>query len=112
MHSGVDELDLAGEIAGGRRDCGDAQSGAVPDDTSVVQFGDGEIEAVAKFVFDGADYLATVFERLCVRNFQLDDQFGDRHFEDFWLGFFLTILFIVASRNDDLGRDLLPVFSI
>ena len=50
----VDLLELAGEIAGGGGDGGDAEGGAVPDD-AVVEFGDGEVEAVAELVFHGAE---------------------------------------------------------
>ena len=74
----VDLLELSGEIAGGRGDSRDAEGGAIPDD-GVVELGYGEIEAVAKFLFHGADDLAAVFEGLGVGDFYLDDEFGQRH---------------------------------
>ena len=71
MDSVVNLLDLAGEIAGGGGDGGYTQGGAVPDD-SVVEFGDGEVEAVAELVFEGADDLTAIFKGLRVRDFDLD----------------------------------------
>ena len=67
----VNLLKLAGEIAGGRGDGGDSQGGTVPDD-AVVEFGDGEVEAVAELVLHGAEDLAAVFEGLRVRDVQFD----------------------------------------
>src|SRR4030081_334955 len=78
MHGLVDLLELAGEIAGGRGDGGDAEGGTVPDD-AVVEFGYGEVEAVAELVFHGAEDLAAVFERLSVRDLQFDGELGDGH---------------------------------
>lgn len=75
----VDLVELAGEIAGGGGDGGDAQGGAVPDD-AVVEFGDGEVEAVAELVFYRAEDLAAVFQGLSVRDLQFDDEFGYGHF--------------------------------
>jgi hypothetical protein len=74
----VDLLELAGEIAGRRGDGGDAEGGAVPND-AVVEFGNGEVEAVTELVFHGADHLAAVFKGLSVRDFDLDGEFGDWH---------------------------------
>jgi hypothetical protein len=74
----VDLVELAGEIGGGGGDGGDAQGGSVPDD-SVVEFGDGEVEAVAELVFHGAEDLAAVFEGLCVGDIQFDGEFGYGH---------------------------------
>ena len=59
-------LKLSSEVAGGGGDGRDAQGGAVPDD-GVVEFGDGEVEAVAELVFHGAKDLPAVFEGLSVR---------------------------------------------
>jgi len=78
MNCLVDLLELAGEIAGGRGDGGDAERGAVPDDP-VVEFGDGEIEAVAELVLHGAKDLAAILQGLGVRDFQFDGEFGDGH---------------------------------
>ncbi len=75
----VDLLELAGEVAGGARDGSDAEGGTVPDD-AVVELGDGEIEAMAEPVLHGAEDLAAVFEGLGVGDFELDGDFGDRHF--------------------------------
>jgi hypothetical protein len=80
VDSPVDLLELASEIAGGRGDGGDPEGGSVPDD-SVVQFGDGEVEAVAKLVFHGAKNLTAVFEGLSVRDIDLDGESGDGHFQ-------------------------------
>ncbi len=74
----VDLLELAGEVAGGGGDGGDAEGGAVPDD-AFVEFGDGEVEAVAELVLHGAEDLAAVFEGVGVRDFELDGEFGDGH---------------------------------
>lgn len=75
----VDLMELAGEVAGGGGDGGDAKGGSVPDD-SVVEFGDGEVEAVAEFIFHGTENLAAVFEGLRVRDVDFDGEFGDGHF--------------------------------
>jgi hypothetical protein len=74
----VDLVELAGEIGGGGGDGSDSEGGAVPDDP-VVEFGDGEIEAVTELVFHGADDLASVFEGLSVGDLQFDGEFGDGH---------------------------------
>ena len=57
----VDLLELAGEIAGRRGDRCNTEGSSVPDD-AVVEFGDGDVEAVAKLVFHGTENLAAVFE--------------------------------------------------
>ena len=74
----VDLLKLAGKVAGGAGDGSDAESGTVPDD-AFVEFGDGEVEAVAEPVLHGAEDLAAIFERVGVRDFELDGDFGDGH---------------------------------
>jgi len=71
----IDLLKLSGEVAGRGGDGRDAEGGAVPDD-GVVEFGDGEVEAVAELLFHGADDLTAVFEGLGVRDFDLEDEFG------------------------------------
>ena len=75
---GFDLAKLAGEIAGGRGDGSDAQRGAVPEG-SVVELGDGDVEAVAEFFLEGAYDLATVLERLCVLDGELEGEHGERH---------------------------------
>ena len=74
----VDLLDLAGEVGRGRGDGDDAEGGAVPDD-AVVQLGDGEVEAVAEFVLEGADDLAAVLEGLGIGDFDFEGKAGDGH---------------------------------
>jgi hypothetical protein len=78
MDGVVNFLDLAGEIAGGRGDGGDPQGGTVPDG-AFVEFGDGQVEAVAKLVLHGAEDLAAVFEGLGVGDIEFDGEFGDGH---------------------------------
>jgi hypothetical protein len=80
VDSAVDLLKLAGEVAGRAGDGGDAQGGTVPDD-ALVEFGDGKVEAVAELVLHGAEDLTAVFEGLGVRDFKLDNDFGDGHFQ-------------------------------
>ena len=74
----VDLLKLAGEVAGGAGDGSDAEGGTVPND-AFVEFGDREVEAMAELVLHGAEDLAAVFERVGVRDFKLDGDFGDGH---------------------------------
>jgi hypothetical protein len=74
----VNLVELAGEIGGGGGDGSDSEGGAVPDDP-IVEFCDGEVEAVAELVFHGANDLAAVFEGLSVGDLQFDGEFGYRH---------------------------------
>jgi hypothetical protein len=71
-------VELSGEVAGRGGDGGDAERGSVPDD-GVVELGYGDVEAVAEFLFHGADDLAAVLERLGVGDFDLEDEFGQWH---------------------------------
>ena len=54
MCGAVDLLELRGQVAGGVGDGGYAEGGAIPDDP-FVEFGYGEVEGVAEFIFQGAD---------------------------------------------------------
>jgi len=47
---GFDLPELTGQVAGRLGDSGDTECRAVPDD-SVIEFGDGDIEAVAQLFF-------------------------------------------------------------
>ena len=78
VHGLVDLMELAGEVAGGGGDGGDAEGGAVPDD-SVVEFGDGEVEAVAELVFHRTEDLTAIFEGLGVGYLQFYGEFGYGH---------------------------------
>src|ERR1700761_1196204 len=95
----VDLLELAGEIAGGRGDYGDAEGGPVPDD-ALVKFGDGKVEAVAELVFERTENLTTIFKGLRVRDFEFDGEFGDRHCYESTPHGHLEVSLLFASLSD------------
>jgi hypothetical protein len=44
-----------------------------------IQFGDGDVEALAELVFHGADDLTAILERLGVLDAKLEGELGDWH---------------------------------
>ena len=73
LGGGLHFTQLAGEVAGGARDGHDADGGAVPDQ-GFIQFGDGDVEAVAKLFLERAHDLAAVLEGLCVLDAKFEGQ--------------------------------------
>lgn len=73
-----DLLELAGEISRRGGDGCHAKGCAVPGE-GVVELGDGDVEAVAKLVLEGADGLTAVFERVRVLDGELDGEGRDGH---------------------------------
>lgn len=72
-------LKLSGEVGVGGGDSGNAEGGAVVG-YRLVEFGHGDVEAVAEFVFERTDGLAAVLERLRVFDGELEGECGNGHF--------------------------------
>jgi hypothetical protein len=75
---GLDLAELTGQVAGRLGDSGNTEGGAVPE-YSVVELGDGDVEAVAQLLLEGANDLAAVFERLRVLDGEFEGEGGERH---------------------------------
>ncbi|HTV08882.1 MAG TPA: hypothetical protein VMD97_07550 [Candidatus Aquilonibacter sp.] len=75
---GLDLVELPGQVTGRAGDSGDAESGAVPDER-VVEFGDGDVEAMAEFFLERAHGLAAVLEGVRVLDGELEGECGERH---------------------------------
>jgi hypothetical protein len=73
-----DLTELAGEVAGRVRDGRDPKGGPVPND-GVIEFGDGDIEAVAQLFFERAHDLTAVLEGLRVLDGEFEGERGERH---------------------------------
>ena len=69
---------LTGQVAGGAGDSRDAKCSAIPDD-GVVEFGNGDVEAVAQPFLEGAHDLAAVLEGMCVLDGEFEGERGERH---------------------------------
>lgn len=74
----VDELELAGEVAGGVRDRHNADGGSIPD-RAFIQLGDRGVEGVAEFFLERTRDLATILERLRVGDVEFEGQTSDGH---------------------------------
>jgi len=73
-----DFAELAVEVVSAAVNGGYAEGGAVPEG-GVVEFGDGDVEAVAELVFERADGLATVLKGLRVFDGEFDRKCRDGH---------------------------------
>ena len=113
MGGRVDLFKLSGEVARRAGDADDAQGSPVPDQ-ALIEFGNGEVEAVTKLVLEGTDDLAAVLERLRMRNSDFERQFPYRHGVSFsasdqmkWLHrrvSYAAISFLPAPRQVFTGR--------
>ena len=79
MRGAIDRLQVLGEGLGAARDDGDLDGGLIPDGAALVHLGNREVEGVAKLVLERPDDLTAVFERLRMRDGELDGQFSDWH---------------------------------
>jgi hypothetical protein len=75
---GFDLAELARQVTGRLGDSSNSEGGSVPE-YSVVELGDGNIEAVPQLFFEGANDLAAVFERLRVLDGEFKGEGGERH---------------------------------
>jgi hypothetical protein len=74
----LDLFDEAAEVVAGVGDGYNADGGALPGD-GFIELGYGDVEALAKLVFEGADYLAAVFEGLGVIDAEFEGELGYGH---------------------------------
>jgi hypothetical protein len=95
--SALDFFDELVEIAARAGDGNNAKGGGLPG-YCLVHFGDGNVEALAKLVLHGADYLAAILEGLSVFDAEFKGEVGYGH------GVARPLRF--GQRRDSLGRTL------